>query len=169
MSTVIWAFSHHWQIKQINTIDGQCYVDCHISFGSSTSARIFISFNSLVAWIAKNEIGVLYLADYMDNSSSCNFKGNTCFYMPYENDLPRNQFCLLMLWDAIRIPHKPNKQVFESPFTIISISADLNTMTLTLPDAAKQCLISKLQFWVSKPPKLSSGGLKLKHWEHLAG
>ena len=54
--------SPFWQIKQVNTVDGQQYIDRHLAFGSSASAGIFISFNSLVAWIAKNEIGILYLA-----------------------------------------------------------------------------------------------------------
>ena len=136
--------SPFWQIKQINTVDGQRYVDRHMAFGSSGSAGIFISFNSLVAWIAKNEVGIPYLADYMDDSSGCNLLGNTCFYEPYQKDFPRDQFRLLMLWDAIGIPHKPHKQVFRSLLTIIGISADPNSMTLTLPDAAKERLVTEL-------------------------
>ena len=161
--------SPFWQIKQINTVDGQRYVDRHMAFGSSASAGIFISFNSLVTWIAKNEIGVPYLAGYMDDSSGCNLLGDTCFYEPYGIDMPRDQFRLLTLWDSIGIPHKPHKQVSGSPLTIIGISADPNLMTLTLPDDAKRRLVSELQFWTSKPPKTSSGSLKLKHWEQLAG
>ena len=161
--------SPYWQIKQINTVDGQRYVDQHMAFGSSASAGIFISFNSLVAWIAKNEVGIPYLADYMDDSSGCNLLGDTCFYIPYEKDLPRDQYRLLMLWDALGIPHKPHKQIFGSPLTIIGISADPNSMTLTLPDVAKERLVAELRFWTSKPPKTSSGSLKLKHWERLAG
>ena len=140
-----------------------------MAFGSSASAGIFISFNSLVAWIAKNEIGIPYLAGYMDDSSGCNLKGDTCFYEPYKMDMPRDQYQLLTLWDAISIPHKPHKQVFGSPLTIIGISADLNLMTLTLPEALKERLVSELEFWASKPPKTSSSSLKLKHWEQLAG
>ena len=161
--------SPFWQIKQINTIDGQRYVDRHMAFGSSASAGIFISFNSLVAWIAKNEIGIPYLADYMDDSSGCNLLGDTQLYEPYGVEMPRDQFRLLKLWDAIGIPHKPHKQVSGSPLTIIGIKADPNAMTLTLPDDAKQRLIAELRFWTSKPPKASSGSLKLKHWEQLAG
>ena len=140
-----------------------------MAFGSSASAGIFISFSSLVAWIAKNEIGIPYLAGYMDDSSGCNLKGDTCFYEPYKMDMPRDQYRLLTLWDAIGIPHKPHKQVFGSPLTIIGISANPNLMTLTLPEASKERLISELEFWASKPPKTSSGSLKLKHWEQLAG
>ena len=161
--------SPFWQIKQINTVDGQRYVDRHMAFGSSASAGIFISFNSLVAWIAKKEIGIPYLANYMDDSSGCNLLGDTCFYEPYKIEMPRDQYRLLMLWDAIGIPHKPHKQVFGSPLTIIGISADPNAMTLTLPEPAKERLVSELEFWTSKPPKAAAGSLKLKHWEQLAG
>ena len=138
--------SPFWQIKQINTVDGQRYVNRHMAFGSSASAGIFISFNSLVAWIAKNEIGIPYLVDYMDNLSRCNLVGNTCLYDPYKVEMPRDQYRLLMLWDAIGIPHKPHKQVSGSPLTIIGISTDPNLMTLILPDAAKDRLISELKF-----------------------
>ena len=45
--------SPFWQLKQVITIDGKHYIDRNLAFGSSTSPGIFISFNSLVAWIAK--------------------------------------------------------------------------------------------------------------------
>jgi len=45
-----------WQIKQVNTIDGKHYVDRCNAFGGSGSGGIWITFNSLVAWIAKNEL-----------------------------------------------------------------------------------------------------------------
>jgi hypothetical protein len=67
------------------------------------------------------------------------------------------------------IPHKPHKQVSGSPLTIISIQVDLNLMTLTLPKDAKTSLINKLEKWMSKPGKLSSGSFKLKHWQQMAG
>ena len=44
----------HWQLKQINIVDGVCHVDRNLAFGSSASAAIFIAFNSLVTWIALN-------------------------------------------------------------------------------------------------------------------
>jgi len=43
-----------WQLKQVNTVNGLRYIDRNIMFGSSGSPTIFISFNSLVTWIAKN-------------------------------------------------------------------------------------------------------------------
>jgi len=41
-----------WQVKQILTVDGQCYVDCNNNFGGHGSPKVWISFMSLVAWIA---------------------------------------------------------------------------------------------------------------------
>jgi len=43
----------HFQIKQVNTIGGQRYIDRNNSFGGSGSGALFISVNSCVAWIAK--------------------------------------------------------------------------------------------------------------------
>ena len=51
-----WLLPMHplWQIKQINTIQGQRHVDCRNCFGGKASGSLFISFNALVTWIAKN-------------------------------------------------------------------------------------------------------------------
>jgi hypothetical protein len=69
--------SPSWQIKQIVTVDNQRHVDWNLCFGSSALAGIFISFDSLVAWIAKNVKLICYILDYMDDSSGCNQKGDT--------------------------------------------------------------------------------------------
>jgi hypothetical protein len=71
-----------WQLKQIVTIDGSRYVDRNLAFGSSASAAIFISFNSLVAWIAKNVKGIDYISNYIDDSSGCNLASDTFFISP---------------------------------------------------------------------------------------
>jgi hypothetical protein len=105
----------------------------------------------------------------MDDSSGCNLRGEMTFYEPYGKELPSDQCRLLLLWDELGIPHKPHKQVFGSPLTIIGINVDANLMTLTLPSSAKEKLLSKLRFWSAKPPRNSSGGFKLKYWERLAG
>jgi hypothetical protein len=158
-----------WQIKQINTVDGKRYVDWHLAFGSSASAAIFIAFNSLVAWIAKFIKLIEYLSTYMDDSSGCNLEGDTLMYEPYGKVFPVHQTKLLLLWDELGIPHKPHKQLFGSPLTIIGLEADCNLMTLTLPQPSKLRLMEELRFWSSSPPKGSSGSFKLKHWERLAG
>jgi hypothetical protein len=161
--------SPFWQIKQIITVDGERYVDRKLAFGSSASCGIFISFNSLVAWIAKYERGIEYLSDYVDDSSGCDLTGNTLLYEPYDKYMPTSQVILLRLWDELGIPHKPHKQVFGSPLVIIGIEVDPNSMTLTLPADARTRLLEELCLWSAKPPKTSSGSFKLKHWERLAG
>lgn len=161
--------SPFWQIKQINTVDGLRYVDRNLAFGSSASAAIFISFNSLVAWIAKYVKGFKYLTNYVDDSSGCDITGNTLWYEPYNQELPSHQTQLLELWDELGIPHKPHKQVSGSPLTIIGIDIDPNKMTFTLPPASRVRLLDELTFWVSKPAKGSSGSFKLKHWERMVG
>jgi hypothetical protein len=158
-----------WQVKQVVTVDDQHHVDHNAAFGTSSSGGVFISFNSLVAWIAKNVKLIPYISGYINNSSGCNLKGDTLYYEPYGKDMPTDQCRLLMLWDELGIPHKPHKQISGSPLTIIGIEVDANRMTLTLPDEAKSRLLSELRFWAAKPPKNSSGSFKLKHWECLAG
>jgi hypothetical protein len=58
-----------WQIKQAVRIDGKYYIDRANCFGSSASFAIFVSVNSLIAWIAKNHRGVSSLITYVDDSS----------------------------------------------------------------------------------------------------
>ena len=158
-----------WQIKQIITVDNERFVDRNLAFGSSGSPAIFISFNSLVAWIAKYVKLIKFIFGYVDDSSGSNKKGDTTWYAPYGKDLPTDQCRLLLLWDELGIPHKERKQVHGSPLTIIGIDVDANLMTLSLPQEARNRLLSELRVWASVPPKTSSGAFKLKHWERLAG
>jgi hypothetical protein len=161
--------SPYWQLKQIVTVDGQKHVDHNLAFGTSSSGGIFISFNSLVAWIAKNVKLIRFILGYVDDSSGCNLQNETTYYIPYQREVPTDQYRLLMLWDELGIPHKPHKQVSGSPLTIIGIDVDCNAMTLTLPDSSRDRLVAELRFWMARPPHGSSGSFKLKHWQRLAG
>ena len=158
-----------WQIKQIITVDNERYVDRNLAFGSSSSPGIFISFNSLVAWIAKYVKLIKFIFGYVDDSSGSNKKGEMTWYAPYGKELPTDQCRLLLLWDELGIPHKERKQVYGSPLTIIGIDVDANRMTLSLPQEARDRLLTELKIWAANPPKTSSGGFKLKYWERLAG
>jgi hypothetical protein len=161
--------SPQWQLKQIVTVDGERYVDQQLAFGTCSSPAIFISVNSLIAWIAKNVKHIPFILDYVDDSSGCNLENDTTFYAPYNKLMPSDQCRLLCLWDELGIPHKPHKQVSGCPLTIIGIEVDPNQMTLMLPQPAKERLIAELRYWTAKPPRASSGSFKLKHWERLAG
>ena len=154
-----------WQIKQVNIIDGQCYIDRNNAFGGSASGAIFIAFNSLVAWIAKRVKGIDYVGNYVDDSSGCGKRNDLVYYPPYGKSFPRNQTALLLLWDELGIPHKAKKQLFGAPLTIIGIEVDPLRMTFTLPEERKRCLIEVLEWWVSKEGKKS----RLKEWYKLGG
>ena len=80
-----------WQAKQIITIDGERHVDRNLCFGNSSSSGIFISFNSLVAWIAKNVKLIRFLLGYVDDSSGCNLQGQMEYYEPYGKYMPTDQ------------------------------------------------------------------------------
>ena len=71
-----------WQIKQVNTVDSEHYVDRCNAFGGCTSGALFIVFNSLVAWIAKRIKGVQYLGNYVDDSSGCGWDDDLTFFNP---------------------------------------------------------------------------------------
>ncbi len=71
-----------WQIKQAVHIDGEYYIDRANCFGSSASFAIFVSVNSLVAWIAKNDRGVSSLITYVDDSSSPSSPRTRSFTIP---------------------------------------------------------------------------------------
>jgi hypothetical protein len=153
-----------WQIKQINTIDGNRHVDRCNAFGGCASGSLFIAFNSLVAWIAKEVKNIRYLGNYVDDSSGCGLAEDISFYAPYNEYFPRDQVTLLSLWDELGIPHKKEKQIFGSPLTVIGISVDANLMTLELPEEARERLIDEVKWWGQKGKKE-----KVKRWYQMGG
>ena len=159
----------HWQLKQINTVDGMRYVDRNVPFGNSSSAAIFISFNSLVAWIAKYERGIRNLATYMDDSSGFDYEDDLLPYPPYQTSFPRHQTLLLELWDELSIPHKPKKQIFGSVIPIIGIDVDPNALTLTLSPKRRADLCDALYSWAVKPVNGAKANYQLKYWQQVGG
>ena len=157
-----------WQIKQINTIQGHRHVDRRNCFGGKGSGSLFISFNSLVTWIGKNECQIKDLGAYSDDSFGIELAKNFTFYEPYNRTMPTNQVTLLKLWDRLGIPHKEKKQLSGSKLTIIGIEVDADELTLTLPDESKSELIAQLCDFSRTPEKT---GLKyaLKDFQRLAG
>jgi len=154
-----------WQIKQAVHVDGNYYIDRANCFGSSASFAIFISVNSLIAWIAKKDQGITSLITYVDDSSGPAVAGDVLYYEPYSSLLPSPQTILLRLWDELGVPHKMKKQVSGSPLPIIGIDVDPNALTFTLPDAARQRLVAELETWVSD----KTTRFRLRCWQKLAG
>jgi hypothetical protein len=140
-----------WQIKQINTIKGQRYVEHRNCFGGKGSGSLFIGFNALVTWIGKFEYEIANLLSYSDDSFGVERAQNLTYYEPYNRSLPTNQAKLLSLWDDIGVPHKEKKQISGSTLTIIGIEVDANNLTLTLPSEKKSELVDHLNDFARTP------------------
>ena len=153
-----------WQIKQVNRIDDNYHIDWCNVFGGCGAGAIFISFNSLVVWIAKEVKRIQYLSNYVDNSSGCSRQNDLLMYQPNGKEFLREQVILLNLWDELGIPHKPHKQIYGSPIPIISISVGANQLSLTLSNEARKALIAELQWWC-KPGRKE----KLCRWYQMGG
>jgi len=158
-----------WQIKQINTVQGQRYVDRNNPFGNSASGAIFIAFNSLVAWIAKRKQGIQHLATYVDDSSGFGPENDFLFYEPYDTSFPRQQTLLLMLWDELSIPHKRKKQIFGPIIPVIGIEVNPNAMTFSLSPERRSDICDALQSWAIKPINNAKTNYQLKHWQRMGG
>ena len=153
-----------WQIKQVNRIDDEYHVDRCNAFGSSGAPGIFISFNSLVAWIATEIKRIRYLSDYVDDSSGCALRRDYALYEPYGKEYPKDQVILMTLWDELGIPHKPHKQLHGQTLPIIGITVDAEALTLTLSVEAKETLITELERWC-KPGRKE----RLRRWYQMGG
>jgi len=91
--------------------------------------------------------------------------GDVEFYEPYGSFLPTPQHSLLILWDEIRVPHKPKKQVNRPTLPIIGIVVHPNLLKLTLSDVAQAHLSTELLKWSSK----KTVRFPLHHWQKLCG
>jgi len=146
-SDVLQAYHHFpmhplWQLKQVINVNNKCYVNQCNNFSGCSSALIWVSFMSLVTWIASVFILIEHLKLYMDDSFSFKLEENVLLYEPYGTYLPWKQVLLLELWDKLGIPHKPAKQVFSCQLTIIGFNVDPNNMVISIPDEKKREIIS---------------------------
>ena len=157
-----------WQIKQVNTIQGQRHVDRCNCFGGKGSGSLFIAFNSLVTWVGKNEYHIPDLGTYSDDSFGVELAKNMILYEPYGRFMPTNQVTLLNLWTRVGIPFKEKKQIFGENLTIIGIEVDANNLTLTLPEENRIELITQLNDFARTPEK-SGVKYSLRDFQRLAG
>lgn len=123
-----------WQIRQIVTIDGQRHVDRCNCFGGRSSGRIWVTFMSLVLWIAQEVLNIKDLFVYIDDVFSWQYAEQLEWYDPYGTHFPSKQTQLLRLWDELGIPHKLSKQLFGSELTIIGFHFNLHDMKITMSD-----------------------------------
>jgi hypothetical protein len=152
-----------WQVKQGVQLGSSLHIDCHIAFGSSASPAIFITFNSLVTWIAKNKCGIQFILTYLDDSLGCTWKDDVEFYAPYGKHMPLPQVQLLTLWDKLGIPHEEQKQISGSSIPVIGIQVNPNDIMYMFPAESRQWLLQESEDWVTK------GRRNVKCWQHLAG
>jgi hypothetical protein len=152
-----------WQIKQVIRVCGELSVDRVNMFGGSGSGAIFISANSLVSWIARF-IKLIEDLEYVDDSFGVEEVGKMLLYEPYGVSFPAQQTKLLQLWDEVGFPHKLKKQLFGSRVPILGIDADVDELTFTLPQEAKDRLDGELSAWCQKGVRKS-----VKEWQQMAG
>lgn len=153
-----------WQVKQILTVNGQRHVDRNNNFGGRGSPKVWISFMSLVAWIAIHRILIDALKTYMDDSFSFEIARRVLYYPPYDCYFPAKQTRLLLLWDELNLPHERPKQVFGSPLTVIGFKVDPNLMQVTLPTHKKAELVVQLRHFAVKNHRWT-----LREFQRLAG
>jgi hypothetical protein len=154
----------YWQIKQVNRIGGSFYVDRNSAFGGRASGCNWISFMSLVSWIAKKKRNIDFLATYSDDSFGPELAHSVSWYTPYHKFMPSNQAKILQLWDEINLPHKEKKQESGSVLTIIGIEVDANNLTMTMPQESLHDLINAIIDFTSARRKFT-----LREWQRLAG
>ena len=104
--------SKEWQAKQTVTVGDKRYVDHCNCFGNRSSYKVFLSFSSLVAWIAGHVRQIPHLKAYVDDNASFGLAGDVLYYEPYRRYFPTNQTKLLLLWDDLNIPHAEKKQIY---------------------------------------------------------
>ncbi|KAF6753313.1 hypothetical protein DFP72DRAFT_1171100 [Ephemerocybe angulata] len=158
-----------WQVKQVEHVDGLNYVNrCNV-FGGTASQILFIAFMALVNWIAVCVFAISAISEYSDDHFGVALEDDVEWYEPYQKTLPAPQAQLLRVWDRLGVPHKESKQISGNPLTIIGISVDTTTMTLSLPDDAKSDLLQELDLWCDEAGQLARKGATLKRWQQLAG
>jgi hypothetical protein len=152
-----------WQIKQVIRVQGELSVDRVNVFGGSSSGPIFISVNSLAAWVARFERLIESLV-YVDDSFGVEESGKMKFYAPYGQWFPAQQACLLELWDEIGFPHQLKKQIFGSILAVLGIEVDADLLTFSLPKESKDRLSEGLSAWSGQGVRK-----KVKEWLQIAG
>jgi len=157
-----------WQIRQVNTIDGTRHVDRCVAFGGRRSGDIFISFMSLVLWVAQHQRGVPNPNGFVDDSFAVQVGTNLSYYAPLKRDIPVDQARMLTLWDELGIPYKPHKQQHGSVLTILGIEVDAIQLSFTLPKDKREELMEELRRFIF-PRGGKSNRFSMREMQILAG
>ncbi|KAF8814652.1 hypothetical protein BYT27DRAFT_7081565 [Phlegmacium glaucopus] len=84
-----------WQLRQVIMIDNLHHVDNNNNFGDRGAGRLWITFFSLVLWIAIFVKFILDLFAYIDDAFSWDFADSSTFYAPYCKCLPLKQAAII--------------------------------------------------------------------------
>ena len=133
-----------FQLKQVVSTGGQCYIDHCNCFGNRASFIIWLSFASLVAWIAICLRMIQNLKVYVDDNASFTRVGDVLYYEPYGRYFPTDQTRLLLLWDELAIPHEEQKQIYGPIVPFIGFDIDPNAMTISISDERKAILLDRV-------------------------
>ena len=60
--------SLYWQIKQIVTIDGQCYIDQNNVFSGRGLEHAWDCLCTLINWVSKHELGIVDILNYVNDN-----------------------------------------------------------------------------------------------------
>lgn len=159
----------YWQIKQVNTIDGERYVDRNNAFGGKRSGDLFIAFMSLVLWIASHFHEIEDLCSYIDDVFSAMVSDEMELYEPYELLMPSRQTRLLKLWDELGIPHSKEKQFWGTCLTIIGFQVDAISLTITLPAQKKAELLEELDRFIIRQKSKARKKFYLGEFQRMGG
>jgi hypothetical protein len=161
-----WPVHPFWQIKQVVTIDGLCYVDRCMEFGTRSAARVWCTFMGLVIWIAIHVKNIPDLLHYMDDAWSYEMDPALVPYEPYAERYPAKQVRLLQLWDEISLPHEKSKQLFGKSLRIIGFDVDPSALSISFPPESKRDLVSAIHNFID--PR-NSRRRTLLQWQRLLG
>jgi hypothetical protein len=153
-----------WQMCQVMMIHNSYHVDNNNNFSNRGAGRLWVTFFSLILWIAVFVKHICDLFAYVDDAFSWEFADCITFYPPYAKFLPTKQAQLLLLFDDIGIPHEERKQFFGSPLQIIGFDVNPNTMMITMPSAARDELVLAIRTFANPRQHRS-----LRNFQCLAG
>jgi hypothetical protein len=112
---------------------------------------------------------IIDLWTYMDDSFGIDEEGNMVWYQQYKKYMLENQVKLLSLWDKLRIPHEPHKQLSSGRLTIIGTEVNTNSLTFMLPKEALDDLLMELEEFMACSVKKKGASWTLRRWQRLAG
>ncbi|TFK78972.1 hypothetical protein K466DRAFT_461540, partial [Polyporus arcularius HHB13444] len=89
---------------------------------------------------------------YVDDNFGPELRSNVEWYEPFAKFLPQAQARLVRLWDDINLPHEEPKQVAGVQLTIIGFLVDAHSLTISLPDEARDHLLQEIATFADSTP-----------------